>query len=110
MLNWIVPPPMLFASKIAWRNEPEPLSSVFVTVKTRGDVTLVTRVGDSCATVASGSFALRTRAGRAERAVRNALPKVEASRIDEINNTAMARVIRSTKAREEAFFFICSLG
>ena len=39
MLNWIVPPPMLLASRIACRNEPVPLSFIFVTVKIKGAVT-----------------------------------------------------------------------
>jgi hypothetical protein len=37
MLNAIVPPPPLFASRIAWRNEPVPLSFVFVTVNVIGE-------------------------------------------------------------------------
>src|ERR1043166_259030 len=109
MLKLMVPPPMEFASVIACRNEPVPLSLVFVTVKTKGVVALCIS-GDSFATVASGSLALRRRVGRVERVVRNALPKVEASRIDEIDTTVTARVIRSAKARGEGFFFICSLG
>jgi len=48
--------------------------------------------------------------GRVERVVRNALPKVEASRIDEIDNSATARLIRSAKARGETFFFILFFG
>src|ERR1043166_210157 len=40
MLKLIVPPPIELASRIAWRNEPVPLSFVFVTVKARGVVRL----------------------------------------------------------------------
>jgi hypothetical protein len=47
---------------------------------------------------------------RADRVVRDVLPKVETSRIDEIDNNATARVIRSAKARGEAFFFILFWG
>ena len=35
---------------------------------------------------------------------------MEASRIDEIDNSATARVIRRAKARGEAFFFILFFG
>src|SRR6267378_1198179 len=109
MLKLIVPPPIPLASVIACRNEPAPLSLVFMTVKTKGIVALCIS-GDSCATVASGSLVLRRRVGRVERVVRNALPKVEASRIDEIDNSATARVIRSVKACGEVFFFILFFG
>jgi len=100
---------MLLASRIAWRNEPAPLSLVFMTVKTKGATGLCASV-DSRAVVAFGSLVFRTRVGRVGRVVRNALPKAEASRIDEIDNSAMARVIRSAKARGEAFFFILFFG
>src|SRR5207302_2824172 len=65
MLKLIVPPPMLLASVIAWRNEPVPESFVFVTVKTNGTVVLC-NCGDSCA---SGSLEFVTRVERADCAV-----------------------------------------
>jgi hypothetical protein len=100
---------MLLASVIAWRNEPVPVSLVFMTVKTKGVAGLCTSVG-SWATVASGSVAFRTRAERTQRVVRYALANVEASKIDEIDNSATASVIRSAKARAEVFFFILFFG
>jgi hypothetical protein len=77
---------------------------VFVTVKTKGVVALFSS-RDSCAIAVLGSRKL-TRVERADRVVRDVLPKVETSRIDEIDNNATARIIRSAKARGEAFFFI----
>src|SRR5262249_5447200 len=105
MLKLIVPPPMLLASVIACRNEPASLSLVLVTVKT-GAAGWRTTVPVSLATVGAGSFSPSTCVGRVERIVRKAFAKVEANRIDEIDNSATAKVIRSAKAREEAFFFI----
>ena len=105
MLNAIVPPPMLLASVIACRSEPPPLSFVFVTVKTKGVARSRASV-ESRATVAFDSPALRMRAGRVERVVLNALPTLEAIKTELIDNNATAGVIRSAKARGEAFFFI----
>src|SRR5215472_8401619 len=65
MLKLIVPPPMLLASVIAWRNEPVPLSLVFVTVKTNGAV-LLCDCGESCASMTSGSLAFLTRVERTD--------------------------------------------
>jgi hypothetical protein len=96
---------MLLASVIAWRNEPVPLSFVFITVKTKGVVGLCTS-GDSCATVASGSLAFRTPVGRVERVALNALAKLEASKSEQIANKATGSIIRSAKARAGVFFFI----
>jgi hypothetical protein len=56
---------MLLASRIAWRNEPEPLSFVFVTVKTKGATGLRTTV-DCRVAVASGSLEFMTRVERAD--------------------------------------------
>src|SRR5207249_7948804 len=67
MLNVIVPPATL-ASVIALRNEPVPLSLVFVTVKTNGTVVLC-NCGDSCA---SGTLEFVTRVERADCAVSSA--------------------------------------
>jgi hypothetical protein len=101
MLNAIVPPPIELASRIAWRNEPVPLSLVFVTVKTKGVVGLCTSVG-SWAIVASDSLAFRTRVGRVERVVLNTLAKVEASKIDEIDNSSK----RKSASRGVLFHFV----
>ena len=38
---------LAFESRIAWRNEPGPVSSVFVTVKTKGILTLRTPFGSA---------------------------------------------------------------
>ena len=105
MLKVIVPPPMELASRIAWRNEPVPGSFVFMTVKTKGATGLGASV-DSCATVASGSLALRRRVGRVERVVFNILPNAETNKSEPIDKKATPNVIRSEKARGEIFFFI----
>src|SRR2546421_1489141 len=113
MLKLIVPPPIELASVIAWRNEPVPLSLVFVTVKTKGATGLCTAGSDSCATVASGSLALRTRMVEMEWSpwrLLNALAKVDASKIEKIDNKATTSVTRNAKAAVELFFFILLLG
>jgi hypothetical protein len=99
MLNAIVPPPMLLASVIAWRNEPVPVSLVFMTVKTKGATGLSDCVIPSVKCVVpwravAGWLRLSTFAN------------VEASNIDKIGNSATASVIRSAKARMGVFFFI----
>lgn len=100
---------MLFASMIAWRNDPVPLSLVFVTLKTKG-----TRgfgvLFDSGGAVASGSLASLTRLGRVGRVVLNALAKPEASKIEQIDNKAIGSIIRSAKARVGVWFFILFFG
>src|SRR5215469_12523948 len=95
MSKLIVPPPILLASRIAWRNEPEPLSLVFVTVKTRGVMTLFARVDRAV-----------------ERVVLNALATPEARKTEAIENRATARAIRSANADMEVFrlFFILFSG
>ena len=112
MSKLIVPPPMLLASRIAWRNEPVPLSLVFETVKTRGDVTPFTRAGASCAIWPSCFLVLRTRVARVERVDLNALEKLEATKIEAIDSKATGRLIRSAKADREMFllFFILFFG
>ena len=105
----IVPPPMLLASRMAWRNEPEPLSLVFATVKTKGVLGLFVS-DDPSATVASGSFAFRMRPVRASRAGLNEVANIEARKTDPIVINARVSAIRRAKACEEVFFFMCSLG
>jgi hypothetical protein len=96
---------MLLASRIACRNESVPLSLVFVTIKTNGTVVLC-NCGDPCATVGAATLEFVTRVERVNRVVRNALPKVDASKIDEIDNSATVKITRRAKACEEVFFFI----
>jgi len=100
---------MLFASIIAWRNEPVPLSLVFITVKTKGATGFRASV-DSCGAVPSGSLASLTPLGRVGRVVLNALAKPEASKIEPIDSKATGSIIRSAKARAGVFFFILFLG
>src|SRR5215469_5771801 len=107
MLNWMVPPPMLLASRIAWRNEPVPVSSVFVTVKTEGDVTLFAGVGGAWWSMAFGFLASLTREEGVNRVVRDALAKVETSKREEANNKATtASIILNAAARTESFCFL----
>ena len=68
---------MLFASRIAWRNEPAPESLVFMTLNTKGATGLRASV-DSCAAVVSGSLAFRMRPGRVNRVGLNEVAKLEA--------------------------------
>src|SRR6266581_784144 len=103
MLKLIVPPPIPLASVIAWRSEPVPLSLVFITVKTRGVAGLCV-AGNSSGTVAAVTLEFVSRVDRVDRVVRNALPRVDASKIDEIVNSATARIMRRAKACGEAFF------
>ena len=58
MLKLIVPPPMLLASRIAWRNEPTPLSLVLVTVKANGVPGLFLS-DDWCSIVVADSLSFR---------------------------------------------------
>jgi len=109
MLKLIVPPPMELASRIAWRNEPVPLSLVFVTVKTKGAMGLCIS-GDSFAAVASGSLAFWTRVERVDRVVREVLANVETSKSDGIDTSVTATVIRSAKAPTDIFVFIFLRG
>jgi hypothetical protein len=93
---------MLFASRIAWRNEPVPLSLVFVTVKTDGNVTLF------------GCWLAPRMLAELERSplrLFNVLAKLDANTIEVIDTRPTARAIRSAKARAElfAFFFILFL-
>ena len=63
-----------------------------MTVKTKGALGLFVS-DDSRTIVASDSLAFRTSVGRVERVVLNALAKLEANKIDEIDNNATASVI-----------------
>ena len=103
----IVPPPMLLASRMAWRNEPEPLSLVFVTEKTKGVPGLFV---DSPTTVASGSPVFRMRSIRAERVALSELAKIEAKKIEPTDINARVSAIRSAKACGEVFFFMVFFG
>src|SRR6266404_1890806 len=69
MLKLIVPPPILLASRIAWRNDPPPVSLVFMTVKTKGVVGVCTAGRDSCVIVGFDSREFLTRMVRADCAV-----------------------------------------
>src|SRR5262249_20830810 len=124
MLNAIVPPPMLFASRIAWRNEPVPESLVFVTVKTNGVAGLFTSgvpspvervVPNALATRAASPpdiCALGELSAIVFRRSRSTLATPEASKIEQADNKATARMIRSAKADGElfCFFFILFFG
>src|SRR5438309_2317427 len=81
-----------------------PVSLVFVTEKTEGVVGLFTRVGGSCATVASGLLPLRARLAEVERVVLNALAKLEATKIEPIDNKATA--IKRKLAINSSFLFV----
>lgn len=107
MLKLIVPPPMALASRIAWRNEPVPLSFVLLTVKTKGVPGLFL---DFPATVACGALGFRIRSRRGECVVLNELAKIEANKIEQTNINARVSAIRRAKARGEVFFFMVSLG
>src|SRR5215471_270225 len=107
MLKLIVPPPMLLASRIAWRNEPVPLSLVFVTLKTKG---VLGAFEDSRATVASGSLAFRMPVVRVMRVGFNVVAKIEARKIEPVDINARVSAIRSAKACGEVFFFIMFFG
>jgi hypothetical protein len=96
---------MLLASRIAWRNEPVLVSFVLMTVKVAAGVGVGVGVG-----VAPGASSLRPRLAEVERAVLSTLANVEASNIDEIDNSATASVIRSAKARAAVLFFILFFG
>jgi hypothetical protein len=100
---------MELASVMAWRNEPVPLSLVFVTVKTKGTTGLRCS-GGSFATVASASFPVAIRLARLDRAILNALAKVEASNTVAIDMNARISAIRRAKACGEVFFFIVLWG
>ena len=81
-----------------------------MTVKTKGVAGLCTGGSDPCAAVASGSLEFLTRGERVERVVRDVLANMETSKSEEIDTSVTARVIRSAKARGEAFFFILFFG
>src|SRR5215471_1013675 len=109
MSNVIVPPPMLFASRMAWRNEPEPLSLVLLTVKTKGVLGFFIS-DDSRAALASSSLAFRMRPGRVSRAGLNELAKIDARKTEPIVINARVSAIRRAKACGKVFFFMCSFG
>jgi len=71
---------------------------------------LYTAGSDSCSTVASVRLEFLTRVERVDRVVRDVLANVESSTSEEIDASVMTRVIRSAKARGEAFFFIVRWG
>src|SRR5215472_10295077 len=102
MAKLIVPPPMLFASRIAWRNEPVPLSFVFVTEKTKGMLGLF----DSRATLGSGSLAFRMRSVCVNRVALDEVAKMEAKKIEPIDINARISAIRRANACGEVFFFM----
>src|SRR6266567_5446327 len=68
MLKLIVPPPILLASRIAGRNDPPPMSLVFMTVNTKGVVGVCT-AGRASVIVGSDSREFLTRADRMDCAV-----------------------------------------
>src|ERR1700747_2911978 len=103
MSKLIVPPPILLASVIAWRNEPVPLSLVFVTLKTNG---VRGAPGDSFMTVASGSLTFVIRLACVDSVSLNALAKVEGSNTVAIDTNVRVSTIRRAKACGELFFFI----
>jgi hypothetical protein len=92
MLNVIVPPPIELASVIAWRNEPVPVSLVFVTVKTKGVVTLFGRGIPSTVERSPGRLL-------------NASAKLDTSKTEQADNSATATAIRSAEARIVLFCF-----
>jgi len=96
---------MLLASRIAWRNEPVPLSLVFVTVKTKGVLGLFV-LDNSVATVACGSLAFRMRPARVSGVGFNEVANIEARKIEPIDINAIVSAIRRAKACGEVFFFI----
>src|SRR5262245_45248488 len=104
MLNSIVPPPIPLASLIAWRSEPMPLSSAFITIKAAGVLGLGARDA-SCATAALDSFRMRD-----ERVPRDALAKVDTTRTEQTNKSVIPTVIRSANAPESIFVFILGAG
>jgi hypothetical protein len=95
---------MLLASVIAWRNEPEPLSLVFVTVKTKGALGLFAS-DDWRGAVAADCFAFRVFVCISCVGL-NEMAKTEARKNEPINITAKVSAIRSAKACGEVFFFI----
>ena len=107
MLNAIVPPPMLFASRMAWRNEPEPLSLVLLTVKTKGVMGFFIS-DDSRPPLASRSLAFRMRPVRVSRTGLNEVANIEARKTEPIVINARVSAIRRAKACGEVFFFMCS--
>jgi hypothetical protein len=100
---------MLLASRIAWRNEPVPLSFVFVTVKAKGVFGLFVRPA-SPATLGSSSLAFGTRHLRVNRIGFAEVANIEARKTEPMNVNARISAIRSAKACGEVFFFMCSLG
>src|SRR6516225_8933492 len=93
MAKLIVPPPMLLASRIAWRNEPEPLSFVLVTLKTRGVLGFVCML-----------------AARANLVGLNEVANMDARKTELIDINARVSAIRSAKAWGEVFFFMVFSG
>ena len=100
---------MELASRIAWRDEPAPLSLVFMTVKTKGTLGLFVS-DDSRAVVASDSLVFRMRPVRINRVGLNEAAKIDARQTEPIDIKARVRAIRSTKACGEVFFFIVFFG
>jgi hypothetical protein len=109
MLKLIVPPPIELASRIAWRNEPVPLSLVFITVKTKGVLGLF--VSDEFpVTLASCSLVFRMRSMRTECVALSEVAKIEAKKIEPIDINTRVSAIRRAKACGEVFFFMVFLG
>src|SRR6476469_3100217 len=109
MLKLIVPPPMLLASRIACRNEPIPLSFVFMTVKTRGVLGVWTAGRDSCVIVGSGSRKFLTRMERADCAV-SCAERPNPTSAEEMPVRTIARPKKTCEQkkadRELGFFFM----
>src|SRR6478752_1956830 len=109
MLNVIMPPPMLLASVIAWRNEPVPVSLMFVTVKTKGVVGVWTAGRDSCVMAGSGSRKFLTRMERADCAV-SCAERPNPTSAEEMPVRTIARPKKTCEQkkadRELGFFFM----
>jgi hypothetical protein len=97
---------MELASRIAWRNEPEPLSFVLVTLKTRGVLGLFVP-HDSLAKGASGTLGLRMPLSRV---ALSEVANMEARKTEPIDMNARVSAIRSANAWGEVFFFMVFYG
>ena len=100
---------MLFASRIACRKEPVPLSLVFVTVKTNGAIGLRALAG-SRVTVASGSLMFPMPPMLVNRVDLGEVAKIDARKTELINIKATVNAMRSAKACGGVFFFIVFFG
>jgi hypothetical protein len=96
---------MLLASRIAWRNDPDPLSVVFVTVKTKGALGLFVADGWYAAS-ASGPLVFCVRDVRINRVGLSEVAKIDARKTEPIDINARVSAMRRAKACGEVFFFI----